>query len=169
MATRRSFLKLGGAGALLLAAGGAIYRATSANRPLQRFVLTCDARAVLVAIAPAMLGGMLAPDQAAHSKLIERVHGAILGLPLHSQHEIGDLFGLLALAPARRWIAGIDGGWSDAKPAQVAAFLQSWRGSRIETLQGAYHALHDLFLGAWYADPASWAAIDYPGPLKELS
>lgn len=173
MGTRRSFLKLGAAGALLLAAGGAIYRVTSATAPLQRFVLTGDAHAVLAAIAPVMLGSTLVPDQAGRGKLIEqvleRVHGAILGLPLQSQNEIGDLFGLLALAPARRWIAGIDGGWSDAQQAQVAAFLQSWRGSRFETLQGGYHALHDLFLGAWYADPASWAAIDYPGPLKELS
>jgi hypothetical protein len=36
-------------------------------------------------------------------------------------------------------------------------------------LQTAYHALHDLVLGAWYADPSSWTAVGYPGPLKELS
>jgi hypothetical protein len=36
-------------------------------------------------------------------------------------------------------------------------------------LQSAYHALHDLIFGGWYADSASWAAIGYPGPLKELS
>jgi hypothetical protein len=29
--------------------------------------------------------------------------------------------------------------------------------------------MHDLVLGAWYANPSNWAAIGYPGPLKELS
>jgi hypothetical protein len=29
--------------------------------------------------------------------------------------------------------------------------------------------MHGLVLGAWYASPSSWAAIGYPGPLRELS
>jgi hypothetical protein len=36
-------------------------------------------------------------------------------------------------------------------------------------LRSAYQALHDLVLGAWYANPANWDAIGYPGPLKELA
>ena len=66
-------------------------------------------------------------------------------------------------------IAGVTGGWSDADRGQVAAFLQRWRVHRLATLQMAYLALHDLILGAWYGDSASWAAIGYPGPLAELS
>jgi hypothetical protein len=78
------------------------------------------------------------------------------------------LFGLLALGPARRLLAGVGGGWEQADPRQVEAFLQNWRTHRLQTLQTAYHGLHDLIIGAWYADPSSWEAIGYPGPPKEL-
>ena len=47
--------------------------------------------------------------------------------------------------------------------------MQDWRLHRFALLRTAYGALHDLSLGAWYAQPASWNAIGYPGPLKELS
>ena len=59
--------------------------------------------------------------------------------------------------------------WADATPAQVAAFLQDWRVSRVGLLRSAYGAMHDLVLGAWYADPSSWAAIGYPGPMLEVA
>jgi len=40
---------------------------------------------------------------------------------------------------------------------------------RFALLRIAYHALHDLVLGAWYAQPSNWVAIGYPGPIKELA
>ena len=167
--SRRTFLKAGVVGTLALAAGGGIYRfAYGAPQP-QRFALDGEARAAIDAIIPAMLAGALPADSAAIAATTERVHQAILGLPLATQKEIQDLFGLLALAPARRFIAGVSGGWADASPEQVGAFLQGWRMHRFATLQVAYHALHDLVLGAWYADPSSWTAIGYPGPMKELA
>jgi hypothetical protein len=97
------------------------------------------------------------------------VHQAILGLPLTAQKEVQDLFGLLALAPARRALTGVSSGWANATDAQVTGFLQEWRFHSLDMLQTAYHALHDLIIGSWYADPASWAAIGYPGPMKELA
>ena len=171
---RRSFLKLGLFGACALAAGGAAYRALRGPAPAGYFVLDGEARAALAAIVPAMLGEAMPPPQAATRAAaldgaIAGVRTAILGLPLAQQQEVQDLFGLLELAPARRFVAGVKGGWLDADPAQVAAFLQSWRTHRLATLQTAYLALHDLILGAWYADAAHWAAIGYPGPLPELS
>ena len=171
--SRRTFLKVGALSALALAAGGGIYRATRAPAALQRFQLEGEARAVIDAIIPAMLAGALpaaAPARgAAIAATTGHVHQAILGLPLSAQKEVQDLFGLLALAPARRFLAGVAGDWQSASPDQVAAFLQDWRFHRLDMLQSAYHALHDLIIGAWYADPASWSAIGYPGPMKELS
>jgi hypothetical protein len=169
---RRTFLKAGALGALVLAAGGGMYRAVHTPRP-QRFVLDGEARAALGAIVPAMLAGALpanpAERAAAIANTIEGVHTAISNLPLAVQKEVQDLFGLLALAPARRLLTGIPGAWAQADPNQVAAFLQDWRLHRFALLRTAYSALHDLSLGAWYAQPASWSAIGYPGPLKELS
>jgi hypothetical protein len=170
---RRTFLKAGALAALALAAGGGIYRI--AHPPTGRFMLDGEARAALDAIVPAMLAGALPKDPIARGAAIgratERVHQAILGLPLATQKEIADLFGLLALAlgPARRFLAGVPGSWASAGTGQVGAFLQGWRLHRFAMLQVAYHALHDLVLGAWYADPSAWTAIGYPGPLPELS
>lgn len=169
--SRRTFLKAGGLAALALAAGGALYRAKHTGTP-HRFALDGEARAALHAIAPAILAGALPQDggrEAALGGAIEGVHQAILGLPPAVQKEVQDLFGLLALAPARRLLTGIAGGWEGARIEDVSAFLQDWRLHRLGLLRSAYHALHDLVLGAWYAQPASWAATGYPGPMKELA
>lgn len=170
--SRRSFLKAGALGALVLAAGGGIYRATQSPSP-QRFVLDGEARAALGAIVPAILSGALplepAERKTAIAATVEGVHTAISNLPLAVQKEVQDLFGLLALAPARRLLTGISGGWAGASEAEVAAFLQEWRLHRFALLRTAYGALHDLALGAFYAQPSSWSAIGYPGPMAELS
>ncbi|MES2319460.1 MAG: twin-arginine translocation signal domain-containing protein [Pseudomonadota bacterium] len=174
MATnRRTFLKVGALAALTLAAGGGIYRYTHPPGPQQRFLLDGEAKAALDAIIPAMLAGALPTEAPARAAAINattgRVHLAILGLPLNAQKEVQDLFGLLALAPARRMLTGVSGRWSQATDTQVGIFLQEWRFHRLGMLQTAYHALHDLIIGSWYADPASWAGIGYPGPMKELA
>lgn len=166
-------MKVGALAALTLAAGGGLYRYTHSSGPLQRFVLDGEAKAALGAIVPAMLAGALPADPGARTAAIDaatgHVHKAILGLPLTAQQEVQDLFGLLALAPARRMLTGVSGGWSGARPEQVSAFLQQWRFHRLDMLQTAYHALHDLIIGAWYADPSTWHSIGYPGPMKELA
>ena len=45
-------------------------------------------------------------------------------------------------------------------------FLAALRDSSIGLKQQAYFALHDMVLGSFYAEPASWAATGYPGPPK---
>lgn len=170
--SRRSWLKIGVAGACALAAGGAVYRLAQAPAAASRFALDGEALAVLYAIIPVMLGPVLPAPPAARAAALTaasgRVRDAVLSLPLATQQQVQDLFGLLALGPARRLLTGVRGGWAQADPAQVAAFLQSWRTHRLQTLQTAYHALHDLIIGAWYADPSTWEAIGYPGPPKAL-
>jgi hypothetical protein len=169
--TRRTFLKAGLLSTALLAAGGGWYRATHSPVP-RGFVLDGEARAALDAIVPALLDGALPQAPAARSGAIaattERVHQTILGLPPATQQEVQDLFGLLALAPARRLLTGIPHAWAAADRIEVAAFLQDWRVHRLALLRTAYAALHDLVLGGWYSDPAHWEAIGYPGPLQEL-
>ncbi|MRV72212.1 hypothetical protein GJ700_10845 [Duganella sp. FT92W] len=172
MSNRRTFLKAGVLGALVLAAGGALYRKVQGPPPLAPYRLDGGARTVLAAIVPAILGPMLPVEAAARAAAVTRtvdgVQGAVGTLTLSTQKEIQDLFGLLWLAPARRLLAGVPA-WDEASTEQVAAFLESWRMHRFGMLRGAYAALHDLVLGAWYAQPDTWAAIGYPGPIKELS
>jgi hypothetical protein len=169
---RRTFLKAGALGLVALAVGGGLYRAT---RPASaaRFVLDGEAKAALDAIIPAVLDGVLPAAGPARQQAIAgttaRVHAAIAGLPLPTQGELQDLFGLLALAPARFALTRMTHGWADASVGEVADFLEHWRESRVGLLQSAYFAVHDLVFAAWYAEPSSWQAIGYPGPMKELS
>ena len=166
--SRRSFVKAGLVGALALATAGGIYRATRPE-PAGGFVLDDQARAVLGAIIPVVLKDAIDPTPAILDDAITRVRDAIAGLPLAMQREVQDLFGLLTMSPTRRFLVGLADDWSQAKPDDVAAFLQNWRMSRFNLLQSAYHALHDLITGSWYGSESSWAAIGYPGPIKELS
>lgn len=167
--SRRSFLKAGLIGAIALAAAGGLYRTFKTPSQPENFTLDGDAKVALSAIVGVMLKGAITPTPEARETAIVRVQGAIAGLPLATQKEIQDLFGLMVLGPTRRFLVGLPDSWPDAKPDDVAAFLQSWRTHRIGMLQGAYHALHDLILGPWYADESTWATIGYPGPIKELS
>lgn len=167
--TRRSFLKAGIFGALALATAGGIYRMTRTPEIPGRFALDDKIRSALTAIIPAILDGAVRPGTSDVPVAIERMHAAILSLPLATQKEIQDLFALLTLGPTRRFLAGVPDDWPQAKKEDVAAFLQSWRLHRISMLQAAYQALHDLVTGPWYADDSTWQAIGYPGPIKELS
>jgi hypothetical protein len=167
--SRRSFLKVGFFGAVALAAAGGLYRTLKSPAPPQRFALDATARAALQAIIGAMLQGTMPNTPEASEHALTLTLGSIAGLPLATQKQVQDLFVLLTLGPSRRFLAGVPDDWANAKRDDVAAFLQSWRMHRFMMLQSAYHALHDLIFGGWYADQANWAAIGYPGPLKELS
>lgn len=158
---RRQFIQTGLAGGVLLSFSGWLNAAGS--RPFS------DAeREMLAALVAAMLAGVLPIEGPQRSQLVaETVNGiatAVSGLSLASQNEIGELFGLLVVAPGRVLLAGVGKPWREASVADVGAFLQSWRSSRLNLLQSAYGALHDLIFGAWYGRPESWQAISYPGP-----
>jgi hypothetical protein len=167
MKSRRTFLKAGLAGTLLLASAGGLYRVSQGNTAPAPQVLDDSAIAVLTAIIPVVLRDAVEASDIAPA--IARIELAIGGLPLHTQKEVKDLFALLTFAPTRRVVAGVSNDWPQARPEEVESFLQGWRLSRFALLESAYHALHDLIVGSWYADESTWAAIGYPGPMKELS
>jgi hypothetical protein len=158
---RRQFIQTGLAGGLLLSFSGWL----NAAGP-RRF--SAAEREMLGAVVNAMLDGVL-PAQGGQRQplLAQTVDGmakAVAGLSAASQQEIGELFGLLVIAPARMVLAGVSKPWREASVAEVGEFLQSWRFSRLSLLQSAYGALHDLTYGAWYGRPETWQAISYPGP-----
>ncbi|MDQ5906156.1 MAG: hypothetical protein QG590_637 [Pseudomonadota bacterium] len=173
MIGRREFLKVGVAGSVLLACAGKLHAASAtsasnATNPAAGAKAGNDEEAaMLAAIANAVLVGMLPADAAARANVLAETAGgvrhAVSGLSLQSQKEVAELFALLTLSPSRRLIAGVSSPWGEAAVEDVAAFLESWRRSRFALLQGAYAALHDLVLGAWYARPETWLAIGYPG------
>jgi hypothetical protein len=162
---RRTFLAAGALGVAALAAGGWL-RYGMRDAPPGR-ALDDDARLIVAALVPAFLDGALpvrAPvrDEAI-TETVAAVDAAILGLPPIAQHELAQLFGLLAFPPARVAM-GLRSAWSDAAPEDVQAALQRWQGSRSLLLRSAYDGLHQLILAAWYANPRAWPDIGYPGP-----
>jgi hypothetical protein len=165
MPGRRQVLKYGVAGALALGAAGMIrgqpaYRAATGAEPLG--VLGPEDRAVLAAVAPALLAGTAASVSV--DAVVGSVDRAVAGLPPHLQREVQQLLELLGSWAGRRWVAGVESAWPEASREEVAAFLERWRFSRWVLAQQGYHALHDLVLAAWYARPDSWPPIGYPGP-----
>jgi hypothetical protein len=157
---RRTLLATGLAGGALLALGAA--SVLIGRDPAH------DRAAVMRAVASTMLDGALPVEPAARAAAVDRclagVDTAIASLAPSAQAELGQLFALLASAPGRRLLAGVAGNWADADPVEVAAFLESWRRHRVALFKSGYLALHDLVLGSWYADPATWAALGYDGP-----
>lgn len=145
----------------MLAAGGAASWLAARDPVANR-------REVLAGVVPAILEGALPSDGAQRAQAIGQasaaVETAIAALSPAAQDELAQLFALMAIAPTRFALTGLAASWRDAGVAEVSAALQSWRTHRLALLQSAYHALHDLVTGSWYADPAHWPAIGYGGP-----
>ena len=163
--SRRRWIFTGAAGVAALALARFLQPTPSA---VATGGLSADGADVMRALLPALLDGALPLDASARRAAVEdTVRGvgtAIDGLPALAQHELGALFALLASAPLRVMIAGVDAPWREADAAAADAFLQRLRHSRWSQKRAAYDALHQLALGAWYASPRAWPAIGYPGP-----
>ena len=122
---------------------------------------------VVGAVARVLVAGVRADDAdrpARIGRIVDAVKTVIGAFPTAVQGEISDLFRLLDIRSARRTLTGVTADWSVADSREIAEFLSRWRGSRFGLLQSGYFALHDLILGAWYADSATWDALGYAGP-----
>ncbi len=161
-------MKLGAASTVVLAvAGGGI----ALMKPgMTAGKLAPSGRAVFRAAGAAILEGSLpqasATREAALDGLLERVDALVLALPPHVQKELSLLLSLLASAPGRQAIAGLDSDWSSASVPELQQALQSMRVSILSLRQQAYHALHDIVGGAYFSHAQTWAQLGYPGPLK---
>jgi len=166
MWSRRRVIFVGVAGAVAAGAVLVLPRLGSSAAPSGTALASGHAD-MLRAVTQALLGSALPTDVDARNRELTRVTTAtgalITNLPPSTRKEIADLFGLLALKPARA-LLGYSGDWVSADIAAVATFLAGLRDSSIGLKQQAYFALHDLLLGSFYAEPSTWAATGYPGP-----
>jgi hypothetical protein len=165
MISRRTFISAGLLGAAALAAARWL---RSPAGPPDTWAHDADALDILSAVVPVLLAGALPDDAAARrtavATTVQGVMTAIAGLSPSAQEELRQLFALLSLPPARMAIARVTVPWSEADEAQVRACLDRFRGSSLTLLRSAYGALHQLTFAAWYAGPAAWPRIGYPGP-----
>lgn len=163
---RRTLLKLGfGASFVLAAAGGA---ALLMRPALEAGRLRSGPRAVMLAVARAVLDGVLPAEPGARAAAIDghlqRLETAIAAFPAPTQVELSQLLALLSAPPGRVALAGLAADWPDASLEQVQAALQGMRLSSLALKQQAYHALRDLSNAAYFSDPSAWSHLGYPGP-----
>jgi hypothetical protein len=156
--TRREFLQVGIAGAIVLATVPVMSRPRATS-------------AVLIgALAPVVLAGALPADPTARSdavrEVVEAFHRAVGGMSPAIQEEIRELIGLLTFAPTRILFTGLSSPVEKSSAEQIGVFLSRWRRSDFDLLRAGYQALTQLIQASWYDNPSSWAAIGYPGPPK---
>ena len=165
---RRTLLKLGVvASAVLAAAGGA---ASLLQPGLKDGRLTETGRTVFRAVSRGVLEGTLPTEGPlrtnALDELLQRVEELTSALPPHAQDELAQLLSVLASAPGRRVMVGLEESWNFATDEQVRNALQSMRVSRLALRQQAYAALHDITAAAYFTEVSTWAQLGYPGPMK---
>jgi hypothetical protein len=169
---RRTFLKVGIGGSLLLAGAG--YIGTRGDHTLPDGFKWIDRESLkfLSAVVPVILEGTLPKDASARAVAINDVIEAwdrtISGMTPSIQTEIKELFGLLTNSLTRGAATGVWGGWEEASPEQVTAFLNRWRRSRVGLLRAGYQAINQLTLASWYGNPLAWGFLGYipPNPLS---
>lgn len=162
---RRTLLKLGFVGAALIGAAGFALKQVVPARVQGR--LSEGARAMVDALAVAVLHTTLPPDATERRKALDGLHSrledTIRGLPAHLQQELDELLTIAASSPGRLALFGLGAAWPQATPAAVTAALQGMRESGLALKQQAYHALRDILNAAYFADASAWRALGYPG------
>jgi hypothetical protein len=167
MHSRRTFVKVGIAGATLFAlarvGNGAPSPAASSYRLLDE-----KAAAMVRALAPVILAGALpeegAPRERALSAIVLSFDRAASSVSPAAQREIADLFTFLDFPPTRVAVARLWSPIPESTPEELRAFLTRWRESRFELPQASYQALTQLIHASWYDLPEAWPAVGYPGP-----
>lgn len=166
---RRSFLKLGAAGAAALATVSFSAALSGCGRrehaAAQGFRWLRDADIVMLrALAPVVLDGVALADTDVEASLRRADH--LLGRAgTPAQSEVRKLFDLLQWAPTRRFVAGLSHDWNQAQPDELRAWLSRWRGSRIGVFNGGYRLLTRLVASSYFGLPVGGQLAGYPGPL----
>lgn len=164
---RRQFLKLGAGASAALATVGmtATLTGCSSGQPASGYRVLRDSDIpVVAAVMSTLVGPHPALNGASLQAAIQQLDTTLAWTSSAVQTQVTDLLGMLSMPLTRGPMTGIWGGWENASPADVQAFLQRWRDSRLDMLRQGHSALSQLLMMAWYATPASWAAVGYPGP-----
>jgi hypothetical protein len=167
--TRRQFIKVGIAGAAVLATVRWLDTPQAAPAVNHRF-LDAPGVVMVAAFVPVVLAGSLPEEVEARARAIREVveafDRAVSGLAPAVQREVDQLLSVLRFGPARVAFTGLWSPVEESSPEEIAGFLTRWRHSSFGIQRAGYQALTQLIQAAWYDNPSSWAAIGYPGPPK---
>ena len=162
---RRTFVKRGLWGGLLLVAGGSLGLGlwpSAMMRPPKRALQALDPRqfAILAAVAARTVAAPDAdPVEIAH-RCDERL---AIAYP-EVRHDFGQLLLLLENGLTGLLLDGRARPFTRLSPEAQDAALYDWRDSRLALRRGGYAALRKLTQAVWYGPPAGWPDTGYPGP-----
>jgi len=168
---RRGFLKLGLWSGMGLATVSTTALLSGCSTPTgQGFLFLRESDLTLFrALLPVILKGALPSDDTQARAVDSTLHsldGVLYYSSLAGHKQIQQLFDLITFPPTRLLLGGLGHGWDRASPADVEAFLNRWRESRVGLLRGGYKALLQMTEMSWYLQPQSWVAIGYVPPVK---
>ena len=162
--SRRSFLKKGLFGALVLALGGGGLalcpsgHVASPTAPL--LVLEPAGFQVLVAVA----GRMVVAKGADPVAIAHAVDLALTRTTLEAQADLNKLLGLLENALPGLLLDARVLPFTRLSPEARDRVLDSWRTSRFALRRSGYQALRKLCLASHYLEETSWGGLDYKPP-----
>jgi hypothetical protein len=166
---RRSFLRTGLVGAVVLAAGGSGFLATRRTRALvdlpgPLLVFSPAEATVLMAVADRLVpvrDGFPRPSRLNLAARMDRV--AAMADPA-TQADLRRLVRLFESA-LFGFLFGADAHlFTEASPARQDERLASWAQSRFELRRTGFLALKRLVYASYYGSPETYAAVGYPGP-----
>ena len=162
---RRTFIRRGLWGGLLLAVGGSVGLATwptERRYKARRGLEAVNERqfAILAAVAARMVGAPKAdPVEIAH-----RVDATVALGPPEAKADFGKLLLLLENALAGLLLDGRARPFTHLSPEAQDDVLLRWQRSHLLVRRSGYGVLRKLTQAAHYAAPEAWADVGYPGP-----
>lgn len=162
---RRTFIRRGLFGGLLLAVGGSVGLVAwpsderlRARKPLRAL----DSRqfAILAAVA----GRMVRAPGADPITIAERVDAQMATATPEGRADFGKLLLLFDNALAGFVLDAHVRPFTRLPPEAQDDVLAAWRDSRLALRRSGFAALRKLTQAAYYAAPEAWADVGYPGP-----
>jgi hypothetical protein len=162
---RRTFIRRGLLGGLLLAVGGSVGlvawpsdERVRARRPLR--ALNPRQFAILAAVA----GRTVTAPGADPVTIAERVDAQMATAPPEARADFGKLLMLLESAFAGFVLDARARPFTRLSAAAQDDVLADWRDSRLTVRRSGFSVLRKLTQAAHYAAPEAWADVGYPGP-----
>lgn len=167
--SRRSFLKTGFWGGVLLALGGAGFLATRGTKliPLPKAglkVLSEKEYAVMAAIAARVVRPRTNFPSVEEVSLAEACDLVIARADGGVQKELKQLLGLFENALTNAVFDRRFKPFTELSGDEQDAVLHDWERSGLELRRTGFQALRTIAVAAYYGNPKTWGAVGYAGP-----
>ena len=166
--SRRTWIRRGLLGGAVLALGGATVLAGERGKrvppqaPLK--ALDPESYSVLSAVAERMVPPAPGFPRPRAIHVVEHVDTVVSRLEDADQRDLTRVLHLLENALPGLLLDGRLVPFTRLDPARQDRVLLGWRDSRLALRRSAYKVIRSLVLAAYYATPATYAAVGYPGP-----